>query len=332
MSRSEHFYIILVLIALTAVGTFGYSYLEGWSLHDSLYMTIITLTTTGFQEVHQMSNSGRNLTMFLLLVGLVTVAYSVSLIMNDLLAISFDSRRKRKMENQIDQLTNHTIICGHGRMGKIIAEEIFKTHNNFLIIEKDPTKIAQLQKTNYKFIEGDCTQDEVLKKSRISQAKVLVSMIDSDTDALYLALAARTLNSNLQIIVRASEEQAKPKILRAGANVVVLPILMSGIKVAHTILNPSIEDYIDLSGINNQSAHQYFQIADLLVMSYPKIAQQKISSISFENYKLILIGVRKKNNEFIFSPDPNYQLNLEDTVLTLGTQEAYQAFLTQFRT
>jgi len=156
-------------------------------------------------------------------------------------------------------------------------------------------------------------------------------MIDSDADALYLALAARTLNNNLQIIVRASEEEAKPKILRAGANVVVLPILMSGIKVAHTILNPAIEDYIDLSGINNQNAHQYFQIADLLVMSYPKIAQRKLSSINFENHKLILVGVRKKNNDFVFSPESDYVLNLDDTILTLGTQEAYQAFITQLR-
>lgn len=238
MFRYRHISILVVLLLLVAAGTFGYSYLEGWNLHDSLYMTIITLTTTGFQEVHQMTESGRNLTMILLVMGMGIVAYSISVIMNDLLSINLETRRKKKMDKEISKLKDHTIICGFGRMGKIIAEEISKSHNNFLIIEKNTKILKQLEHTNFKYIEGDSTHDEVLVKAGIKNAKILVSMIDSDSDALYLALAARTFNPDLQIIVRASEEEARPKILRAGANKVVLPVLMSGIKVAQAILTP----------------------------------------------------------------------------------------------
>ena len=213
LKSSLLFFILLFLVLL---GTFGFSYLEGWSLHESLYMTIITLTTTGFQEVHPMSVAGRNLTMILLILGMGVVAYSVSIIMSHLLSLDLENSKLKKRAKEIHKMKSHTILCGYGRMGKIIADELSKAKHDFLIIEKDPQKINSLKESNYHWIEGDATHDEVLHKANIMTAQTLVSMIDSDADALYLALAARSLNSTLEIIVRASEEEAKPKILRAG--------------------------------------------------------------------------------------------------------------------
>lgn len=331
MFKFRHLYILLTIACLTTVGTFGYSYIEGWNYHDSLYMTVITLTTTGFQEVHQMSDAGRNLTMVLLLVGMATVAYSVSVIMNDLLSINKESRRKHKMEKKISQLKDHTIICGHGRMGKIIADEIAKVHSNFLIIEKDPAKIKLLEHSGYKFIEGDSTHDEILLKARIKEAQILVSMIDSDSDALYLALAARSFKTNLHIIVRASEEGARLKILRAGANKVILPVLMSGMKVAQAILNPAVEDYIDLSGVNETGNGQMYQLADINVLINSDLIGKSLASCNFQKEGLIIVGIKKYNNEFIFSPAPDYKFNEGDTLLSLGTQESYFNVLNSYR-
>jgi voltage-gated potassium channel len=330
MVRFRHIVIILILLLLVASGTFGYSYLEGWSIHESLYMTVITLTTTGFQEVHHMSDAGRNLTMGLLIIGMGTVAYSVSVIMNDLLSINFETRRKKKMDREISKMKDHTIICGFGRMGKIIAEEISKVHSNFLIIEKNTKILKQLEHLNFKYIEGDSTHDEILLRAGIKNAKILVSMIDSDADALYLALAARTFNPDLQIIVRASEEEARPKILRAGANKVVLPVLMSGVKVAQAILNPAIEDYFDLSGVNDYLKGDMYQLADISVLKHSKLVGKTIKECMFQASGLVVVGIKKDNHEFIFSPKHDYKCEVGDVLLTLGTKASYNKVIEKF--
>lgn len=227
------------------------------------------------------------------------------------------------MEKQISNLRNHTIICGHGRMGKVIADEISKVHANFIIIEHDTSKIKGIQEAGYKYIEGDCTHDEILLKAGIKEAKILVSMIASDSDALYLALAARSLKPNLHIIVRASEEEAKLKILRAGANKVILPILMSGMKVAQAILNPAVEDYIDLSGVNETDNGQMYQLADINVLKNSNLVGKTLRTCAFQKLGVIIVGIKKSNNEFLFSPDPDYKFEAGDTLLSLGTQESY---------
>ncbi len=323
MLGHRHLYIILVLIALLTIGTFGYSYLENWNIHDSLYMTVITLTTTGFGEVHKLSYAGRNLTMFLLIVGMGTVAYSISVIMSDLLSINFLDRRNKKMNKAISNMKDHIIICGFGRMGKIVSEEISKTNNNFVIIEKDPSKLKILESSGYKFIEGDSTHDEILLKSNVQTASTLVSLIDNDADALYLALAARSFNANLNIIVRASEEEAKSKILRAGANKVILPIVMSGMKLAHSILNSSVEDYINISDVNENSSGHFYQLSDLKIKKNSKGFKKTIKDCNLEKFNLIVVGVKRNNQEFVFSPSLDYKLDEEDIILVLGTEKSY---------
>ncbi|RPJ68921.1 MAG: TrkA family potassium uptake protein, partial [Alphaproteobacteria bacterium] len=172
--------------------------------------------------------------------------------------------------------------------------------------------------------------DEVLLKAGIKEAKILVSMIASDSDALYLALAARSLKTNLHIIVRASEEEAKLKILRAGANKVILPILMSGMKVAQAILNPAVEDYIDLSGVNETGSGQMYQLADINVLKNSNLVGKTLRTCAFQKIGLIIVGIKKSNNEFIFSPDPDYKFESGDTLLSLGTQESYFGALNSY--
>jgi voltage-gated potassium channel len=323
MHKNKIIFIIFTLASLVVCGTFGFSYIEGWSLHESLYMTIITLTTTGFQEVHPMSVAGRNLTMILLILGMGVVAYSVSIIMSHLLSLDLENSKIKRREKEINKMKNHTILCGYGRMGKIIADELAKANHDFLIIEKDPLKINLLKESQYLWIEGDATHDEVLHKANINSAHALVSMIDSDADALYLALAARSLNSSLEIIVRASEEEAKPKILRAGANKVVLPVLMSGIKVAQAILNPAVEDFIDLSGINNSLSNDIYQLVDIPIHPGSQLANKSIHHYDLQKYGLVIVGVKTSHQEFHFSPAPNYLYQVGDVVLALGSKDSF---------
>lgn len=321
MIRFKHLNIFLIFSLLILFGTFGYHYLEHWSYHDSLYMTIVTLSTAGFQEIHPLSENGRNLTMLLLFVGLMTVAYSLSFIVHDIWAMNIEVRRKIKMESKIAKLKNHIILCGYGRMGKVIAEELYKHKRDFLIIEKDELKIKALEASPYNYLHGDSTHDEVLMQAKISEAKTLVSMIDSDADALYLALAARTLKNSLKIIVRASEEEARPKILRAGADRVILPILMSGTKVAQVILNPAIEETLDLSALNGLVQDQVFQLADVIIgVNSPH--RGKALNRCFPHHKeVIVVGIKKSNSEFLFSPSIEYKIENGDVLLILAKAE-----------
>jgi voltage-gated potassium channel len=250
--------------------------------------------------------------------------------MNDLLSVNFDTRRKKKMDKIISQMKDHTIICGYGRMGKIIAEELIKSDKNFLIIEKDAIKIKQLELLNYKYIEGDATHDEILIKAGIKFAKILVSMVDNDSDALYLALAARSFKANLQIIVRANEEEAKSKLIRAGANKVILPILMSGMKVAQAIINPAVEDFLDLSGVNSSSNQQMYQLVDIHVLMSSNLVDKTLRTCDFQKESLIIVGIKKNDNEFLFAPDYDYKFQAGDTILGLGTEDAYFRVLNNF--
>jgi voltage-gated potassium channel len=266
--------------------------------------------------------------MMLLVVGLGTVAYSVSLMMSDILSINSESRRRNKMKNRISELRGHTIVCGYGRMGKIIVTELDHTNDQkFVIIEKDPLKIKQLEQSKYFYIEGDATHDAALLLAGVKEAKNLVSMIDNDSDALYLTIAARSFKSDLQIIVRANEEESKVKMIRAGANKVILPILISGLKIAQSIINPDIEDYLDLSGVNSNHNQQLYQLSDIHIFRGSKLVGKKIIECNLGNRGIIVVGIKKRDNHFVFAPPLDYQLQLGDTLLALGTEQSCASIL-----
>jgi len=330
MIKFRHLSIILVLIILLLTGVIGYQIIEGWNFHDSLYMTIISLTTAGFQEVHLMSDEGRNLTMFLLVFGMGTVAYSATVIMSDILSINFGSRRIKKMEKEISKLKGHIIVCGYGRMGKVIVEEISKVRSDVIIIEKDPIKLKQIEINHSLFLEGDATHDDVLLKANIKEAKTIVSLIDNDADGLYLSLAARSLNPKLEIIVRASEEDARSKILRAGANKVILPVVMSGMKVAQAILNPAVEDYIDLNSTVDSFNKDMYQLADIVVSEKNELVGKSLKICEFQKMGMLIVGIKRVDHEFVFAPDPSYKFCAGDVLLSLATKDNYQKALNRF--
>lgn len=289
------------------------------------------MTTTGFQEVHPMSDHGRNLTMFLLVFGMGTVAYSISVFMSDLLSINFNSRRIKRMEKVISKMKGHIIVCGFGRMGKVIVEEISKSRSDFVIIEKNLKKLKQIESSNYNFIEGDATHDEVLIKANIKDAKTIVSLVDNDADGLYLALAARSLNPKIEIIVRASEEEARSKILRAGANKVILPVVMSGMKVAQAILNPAVEDYIDLDSNLDSFNKEMYQLADILVNEKNELVGKTLRTCNFQKKGMLIVGIKRVDHEFIFAPDPSYKFCSGDILLSLATKENYLKAISEFQ-
>ena len=330
MSKSHFFLITLLVLLLGLVGMFGYMHLEGWSAFDSLYMTIITLTTTGYQEVHSLSDEGRLFTMILLISGMGIVAYSVSASMNFLLSIDFKNRKVLRMKKKINELEGHTIVCGYGRIGKVICKELSRKNVEFVVVEKGEKQIKELEQSKYFYVEGDAATDEKLIEAGIHSAKVLVSMIDNDADGLYLCLAARSLNPSLHIVVRATDERAKQRIEKAGANKVILPIIMSGKRIAESVVNPAVEDFLDVAGAYFEKG-EGIQMADIHVDDSSKLIGVKIEDFSSIVRELVIVAVKKEDGEFVFFPKDGYEFQCGDILVSIATESGYNQTLKHYQ-
>ena len=179
-------YILAVAVTAFVIGTLGFVVIEDWPFFDALYMTIITLTTIGFGEVHALSYEGKIFTIFLIFMGLGIVTFSISTLMNYMLNFDLKKHKRDKMQKRIDELTKHTVVCGFGRMGEIVCKQLAANNTKFVVIENNQDMIQKLEKSDYLWIDGDAAHEETLETARLDHAKVLVSLIDDDANALYI--------------------------------------------------------------------------------------------------------------------------------------------------
>ncbi len=318
-------YLPLLLLGITFIGILGFMAIEGWSFLDSLYMTVITLTTIGYQEVQTLSGAGKIFNIFLILIGVGTATFSISTIIGELTSIDFQARRRERMKKDIACMKGHTIVCGFGRMGEVICTTLSEYNNSFVVIEKRPELIEELKKLEFPYIEGDAANDDNLLEAGIERAKDLVSVIDNDSDGLYIALAARTINPNLFIIVRANEVKARSRILRAGANKVILPFVMSGRKVAETVLNPATEDLFDITNAHEVEGKTQIQLADLVVSENSYFNGRSLQEVGDKIKNLIIIGVKDPVEGFTFKPSADHKFKVGDSLIAMGPAKDYEA-------
>jgi len=294
------------------------------NLFDALYLTVITLTTTGYGDIVPKTSEGKRFTIFLLLLGVGGFTYAISTILSYISSIDFSHRRRLKMEKDINNLTDHTIVCGFGRMGEIICKKLSERHVNFVVIEKREKLLERVEMLGYKYIVGDAAHDDVLLNAGVKKAKVLVSVIDNDSDGLYIALAGRSFNKDLHIILRANERSAEKRMLRAGADKVVLPFVMSGLNVAESVINPAVEDFLNIKGMKGSHGEEVpIQLADLYVSKTSDIINKRLDEVGPKMEKMIIVGVRKPNQKFIFNPGGDYVFQEDDCIITMGDQESY---------
>lgn len=316
--------IFVFISSVVATGTVFYANVEDLDLFNALYLTVITLTTTGYGDMVPKTQEGKQFTMFLLILGVGGVTYSVTTILSYISNIDFTQRRRIKMEKRINNYEGHTIVCGYGRMGEIICKRLKEECVKFVVIEKREHLLDMVEKLDYDYIVGDAAHDEVLINAGIEKAKVLVSVIDNDSDGLYVALAGRSFNKDLHIIVRAAEKSAERRMIRAGADKVVLPFVMSGMNVAESVLNPAVEEFLNIKGMKGSHGEEVpIQLADLYVTSKSDIINKKLEEVGPKIEKMIIVGVRKTNNKFIFNPGGDYVFQDGDCIITMGDQESY---------
>jgi len=291
--------------------------IEGWGFLDALYMTIITITTVGFREIHELSQKGQIFTIILIISGVGTVLYALSngakFVLEGELQEVFGRQR---LEKRLKDLKDHYIICGYGRMGKIIAKELRHEKLQFAVIEKNEVILDPDHKDETLIIQGDATRDELLKRVGIEKAKCLISVLPTDAENLYVVLSARGLNPSLLIVARAGEEGSGRKLLRAGADRVVSPYYIGGLRIAHTVLKPAVVDFIEFA---TKSGNIDLQIEEVTIQAGSRLENQTLDECGIgRDLGVIIVAIKQKDGEMKFNPTFRTAIQAGDTLIAVG--------------
>jgi voltage-gated potassium channel len=245
--RQLHAALALLVCVFTA-GVLGYRIIEHWPLLDSFYMTVITLSTVGYREVLPLSPTGKLFTAGLIISGVTTVAFGFSVITRSIVEGELAQHTEQKrMQRRIAALENHVIVCGFGRLAAIVVRELLEAGEDVLVIENDPTAIERLRTANAAFIDGSAYEDDVLKSGGIERARILVSLLPSDSDNVYVTLSARDLNPKLEIIARTEGEAGEKRLRRAGANQVIAPYRVAGSNIVQQLIRPNVSEFLQFA-------------------------------------------------------------------------------------
>ncbi len=291
--------------------------IEGWPFTDALYMTVITLGTVGYGEVRKLTPAGRIFTMVLIIVGVGFVFYLAAS------AIQFmvegrirEILGRRKLEKKIRGQKGHYIICGYGRVGSSICEALRSKPIGIVVIERDQALIAKLNDRNLLHVQGEATDEENLTRANIQHARGLIAALKTDSDNVYVTLSARQLNPGLFIMARAGEERSEKKLIAAGANKVVCPYRMGAHRIAQTILRPTVTDFLELTVTETTR--------DIQMEEMPVHHSSKLINVALQDsgirkeLDLIIVAVKKAQEDMLFNPSSQTRLEAGDTVIAIG--------------
>ncbi len=314
--------LILGMLSIIFTGTTGYVIIEHVGWFDAFYMTAITLATVGFQEVWDMSDLGHLWTIIIMFSGIGAFFLIAGHIAQQ--AVDLKRYRRFRMAKRVKKLDEHFILCGFGRMGQAIAKELKGAGKSFVIIEKEETQSTMMLEEDFIIIEGDATQDEVLLQAGIKQATTLIGVLKDDQDNLFLTLSARSLNSDLFILTRATVPGSIPKMKRAGADKVINPYEAAGTKLARQAMAPGVVDFIEL--ILNRGNLDL--VLETITIQSDSEADGK-SMVDLEvrtNFDIIITAVEQRTGEANFNPDPHYNFKANDKLIALGTIKNLEQF------
>jgi len=318
------------LFVVIIIGVFGYQIIEDMSFLDSLYMTVITIFTVGFKEVKDLTPQGQIFTIFVILGGAGTALFAFTKIGEIVFEGGVEEFwRRRKMERELNNLKNHYIVCGFGRMGRLVSERLEEEKLPFVVIENNPSKIEEIRnKYNYLFIDDDAKQEDTLNKAGIKKAKALASLLPSDADNLYLVLTVRQICPSVFVLSKALDDEAEKKILQIGANKVVSPYKLSGLKIAQGLIRPTLVDFVDLIIRRKELT---LAMEELVVGKDSTLVNKTLIQANIrKKANVIIIAVKKPGKDIVFNPAPSFPMEAGDTLLVLGNTEAINTFEATF--
>jgi len=314
-------------VALLAAGTVGLRVIEDDTWLNCLFMAVITLTTVGYSDIVSLTDAGKVFIMIYLICGVGFFTYGAFSIGQWLVSAQMQNLlRRRRMERRIEQLDNHYIICGSGRMGTTIARFLHERDKPFVVIDINENRLQEVcNNQDWLYVVGDATEDETLLKAGIKRANALTAVLPTDAANVYVVLSARLLAANLQIIARASDEEAGVKMERAGASRIVSPYNSGAIKIARFMLTPSVEDFLEIADAYGGD----MQLADVQIKPNSPYAGKKLMETDFREKGIMVIGIRRPNGERLMPPPGTAMINEGDNLFTFGTSNAVNDMIAQ---
>jgi voltage-gated potassium channel len=311
-----------VLVTATLVGTLGFHFIERWPLFDALYMTLITLTTVGYGEVHPLSFPGRVFASFLMLIGVAGVFVSFGILGETLLRLELaDYFGRRRRTRMLQGIAGHYIVCGAGRVGRSVVLELLRGGVQIVLIDNEPERLKWAEALGVIALTADASKDETLREARIDTAAGLVSAISSDAENVYVTLSAKVLNPSLYVAVRASDEQAEEKLRRAGATTVLTPYTYIGHRLAQSLLRPHVVSFLDIASAFGRTEldleMEQLRVGPGSPLSSKTLAETHIA----RTYGVIVLAVRRPNGAMVFNPQADVRLDDGDVLIAMGERQ-----------
>jgi voltage-gated potassium channel len=312
---------LALLLSVIALGTTGYVVIEDWLVWDAFYMTVITLTTVGFREVHDLSRAGQAFTVVLLLGGVGAALYTFSLVATAVVERGVSGRMaRRRRERMLEQIADHFIVCGYGRIGSIVAQQFRRQAVPFVVIERDQARYDAAVADGAAALLADASREDVLKEAGIDRARGLIAAVGSDAENVYAVLSARVMNPTLFIVGRAGSDDATRKLKRAGADRVISPYQIGAMQMAQTAIRPAVVDFVELA---TSADNLELAMEEVVVTSRSPLADRSILAANLrQRFGIIVVGIQRQDRRMEFNPEPDTQLRAGDTLVVLGRPDS----------
>lgn len=311
-----------------AIGTVGYMLLEKWPVLDAMYMTVITLSTVGFGEIHDLSTAGRVFTLFIVAGGVMTVTLFLSSVGREIVEGEFKRLLwRQKVAKALEKMSGHFILCGYGRVGQAVMRCFRQAKTPFLVIENDESVARELELEGIHYILGDATVEDVLLQAGIKRAKGLVTALANDSDNVYVCLTTRSVCPEIRIVARASDDRAVKNLKQAGANRVISPNVLGGHQLAHAVLRPAVLDFISLA---THRTTLDLQMEELSLTKPSQLIGKSLAESTLRSaYHVIVVAVQKPSGDMVYNPGSDYILEEGDTLVVLGPNASIQELVSR---
>jgi voltage-gated potassium channel len=319
MNRLARRFLVLgaALLITSATGTIGFVLIDHYPLFDAFYMTLITMSTVGYAEVHPLSHAGRIFNSFLIFFGVTTIFIAIGAMTQTIIELELgDLLGKRRNKRMIDKLNDHYIICGFGRVGRGAANELLHAGVPFVVVDTDPDRIEKAMTAGMLAVAADATRDETLHEVGIERARGLVAALATDADNLFVLLSAKGLNSSLYVAARAAEEGAEAKMRRAGADAVFAPYAITGHRLAQSLLRPHVVQFLDftMKDVGEDIAIEQVRVAESSEMVSRTIKEMQLR----KEMGVIVMAIRKSDGQMIFNPPADTAVYGGDFWIVMG--------------
>jgi voltage-gated potassium channel len=315
--------IILFFFLIIISGSSGFYLLEdNWSIFDSIYMTVITLSTVGFGEVQPLSQGGKIWAMIVIIFGVSGFAMVVSRLNTSI--IEFKDYKVKNMLKKIKKMKDHYILCGFGRMGAVIARELHEKNIPFVVVDLNEEKIKKVNDLGYLYIHADATFDTTLREAGIMNSKGIAITLDTDQDNLFVTMSAKNLNSDSYILSRCSQKETGRKLKRAGAGKIVNPYIAGGHRMSELLVAPFLEDAVS---IHTEESNIDFALEEIKIENFMSLNKIKIKHTNLrEKYSLIIVGIIDEEGNKIINPDPDFRILKEHKIILIGQSNQFTIF------